>query len=85
MNNTSYFVTNGGQCAVVVADNEKVLPDPIEIDGIRIGDSRFKIKGLIPQPQKKESFLFSKNGKWVEKDFKTILLNYLINAEEVSY
>lgn len=27
-----------------MADNEKVLPDPIEIDGIRIGDDRFKIK-----------------------------------------
>ena len=27
-----------------MADNEKVLPDPIEIEGIRIGDDRFKIK-----------------------------------------
>ena len=27
-----------------MADNEKVLPDPIEIEGIRIGDDRFGFK-----------------------------------------
>ena len=30
-----------------MADNEKVLPDPIEIGGIRIGDDRFKIQANL--------------------------------------
>lgn len=39
----------------------------------------------IPLPKNENSFLFSENGKWVEKDFKTTLLKYLDNAEEVFY
>lgn len=30
-----------------MVDNKKVLPDPIEIEGIRIGDDRFKIKNKL--------------------------------------
>lgn len=30
-----------------MADNEKVLPDPIEVNGVRIGDDRFKIKANL--------------------------------------
>ena len=72
----AFRVTREG---VAIAQKDFQLEDGTSFKTFTQGQS------LIPQPQKKESFLFSENGKWVEKDFKTILLNYLINAEEVSY
>lgn len=72
----AFRVTKEG---VAIAQKDFQLEDGTSFKTFTQGQS------LIPQPQKKESFLFSENGKWVEKDFKTILLNYLINAEEVSY
>ena len=38
-----------------MADEEKVLPDPIEIEGIRIGDDRFKIKAGLDLNRKPDS------------------------------
>lgn len=38
-----------------MADEGKVLPDPIEIDGIRIGDDRFKIKAGLDLNRKPDS------------------------------
>lgn len=38
-----------------MTNEEKVLPDPIEIEGIRIGDDRFKIKNKLDLNRKPES------------------------------
>lgn len=38
-----------------MANEEKVLPDPIEIEGIRIGDDRFKIKNKLDLNRKPDS------------------------------
>ena len=38
-----------------MANEEKVLPDPIEIEGIRIGDDRFKIKSVLDLNRRKNT------------------------------
>lgn len=73
----AFRVTKSG---VAIAQNDFQLEDGTSFKSFLEGQGT-----LIPQPKNEESFLFSENGKWIEKDFKATLLNYLINTEEVSY
>lgn len=88
LNNESFEEEIGDISALTPSNAFRVTKDGIAIakKDFQLEDgTSFKASLSIPLPKNENSFLFSENGKWVEKDFKTTLLNYLINAEEVSY
>lgn len=88
LNNESFEEEIGDISELTPSNAFRVTKDGIAIakKDFQLEDgTSFKASFSMPLPKNENSFLFSENGKWVEKDFKMTLLEYLDNAEEAFY
>ena len=88
LNNESFEEEIGDISELTPSNAFRVTRDGIAIakKDFQLEDgTSFKASFSMPLPKNENSFLFSENGKWVEKDFKMTLLEYLDNAEEAFY
>ena len=88
LNNESFEEEIGDISELTPSNAFRVTRDGIAIakKDFQLEDgTSFKASFSVPLPKNENSFLFSENGKWVEKDFKMTLLEYLDNAEEAFY
>ena len=75
---TAFRVTKSG---IAIVQEDIQLEDGTSLKKIASGGAD---TGL-PNPTINNSFLYSENGVWVEKNFKETILSILNNAEETSY